>query len=226
MHKVCGQRIPCAKKALAEPLDLDLRFSLVQDSADGSHGTLTLHNTGHPALDGRPLAATIERRRVHVMEHADNLPATCTEQHDLEIVLDFDGYANSFLHFDEVRTPDCAAAPDDYCKGELHLEFGNLGTVCIATKDLQAVIDRERTSRAHCQEDRDCVAVFLEAACLSECPVAVRKEEVAAFTKAISAAGDAYCAERASCGRDDDCPGAVGAECRDGLCEALFSMTR
>jgi hypothetical protein len=135
----CGQLLACATKG-TPPLaqDLDLKFTIDADRMDPHPIRLTLHNTGVPELDGRPLAATASGMEVHVVEHDDNLPATCPKQHDLEVLIDFGGYQRSFVHYDELNTPDCTGASDVYCKGSLQLDLGYLASnSCTAAMDVR-----------------------------------------------------------------------------------------
>lgn len=218
----CGQRLPCSTKggadAPVEALDLTLRFAIAQDPDDPARATLTLSNTGHPALDGRPLDATVERRRVHVVEQIDNLPAVCLEQHELEVLIDLDGYAESLVHYFEVKTPDCDGAPGDICKGGLELSLGNLGTRgCTALSDFGAFVAREQALHSECVQDDDCALVSLSANCFGQCPEAVVSADYAdTMTALVEQAGEAYCADN-GCNQDSQCS-AVEPACEGGRC--------
>jgi hypothetical protein len=85
---------------------------------------VTWERTGEPRLDGRAFAASFERASFTVSEMHSNLPADCIDQWSLELGCDFEGFGLRRLDFQEVRTPDCAARPGDYCKGQLAAELG------------------------------------------------------------------------------------------------------
>jgi len=218
----CGQRTPCSTQggtdAHVEALDLELRFAVEQDPDDPARATLTLLNTGHPALDGRPLDATVERRLVHVVEQVDNLPAVCIEQHELEVVIDLDGYSESFVHYFEVQTPDCDGAPGDICKGGLQLDLGNLGAkACSLMVDFRDLVAREQALHARCAADDDCALVSLDGNCFGQCvPAVVSADHADTLAALVEQAGDAYCAD-STCSLDSDCS-AVEPACEAGRC--------
>ena len=216
----CGQLTPCSGKggdAPVEMLDLELQFTIAQDESDLGHVMLTLLNTGHPALDGRAWPAVVEdQRRVHVVDQGDNLPATCLEMHELEIVLDLEGYSGSFVHYFEVKTPDCAGNPGDICKGGLDLDLGNLGyRACRADNDLMALVRREQSKHGDCEVDADCALVAWNE-CIGECPNAIRADYVDTMQALLDLAGEAYC-ENGNCFLDSDCS-LYEATCREGRC--------
>jgi hypothetical protein len=124
---LCGQGSKCATSSEgAKSTDLPnvVKLHITQDAADLAHGTVTLSGTGEPLLDDRELTADFARRHFHAEEHVSNLPATCPETHDLTLDYDFEGFGQRHLSFFQTATPDCAAKPNDYCKGSLEADLG------------------------------------------------------------------------------------------------------
>lgn len=146
------------------------------------------------------------------------MPAVCLEQHELEVLVDLQGYSGSFVHYRESKTPDCEDAPSDYCKGGLELDLGNLGANACATRtDFLALVRREEARHAECAQDADCALVSISRSCLGECPEAVVSADYAdAMDALLEQAAEAYCAD-ADCSLDSDCSG-VEAACEDGRC--------
>lgn len=122
----CGQRTACAtSKEGAEAVPLGaLQLVIEQAAGDLSQGFVTIDGTGESVIDGRPFAATFERRKVKVAAEYSNLPAMCVEQWSLSFEYDFEGLEPRRLSFNQATTPDCEAQPGDYCKGGLSAEFG------------------------------------------------------------------------------------------------------
>lgn len=106
------------------PMSIDelIKLDVMQDSAQPSHATITLHGVGHALLDDRKLNADVVRRQlsVHV---SDNQPGNCIKQSQLDLSYDFEGLAERRLFLMQVDTPDCSQ-PNDYCKGYVELSLG------------------------------------------------------------------------------------------------------
>jgi hypothetical protein len=216
----CGQLLPCATKATApHALDFDLEFTVDVDPKDRQSIRLQLKNTGVPEIDGRPLAATLEGQRVRVVEHTDNLPSKCPEQHDLEVVIDPGGHEPSFVHYSASSTPDCAGAPDVYCKGSLQLDLGYLASnSCTAAADVHAAIATLRARPAGaCEKDSDCTLLVLAGVCTGECPAVVRADQADELGKLFHQAAAAYCQDANCSDAVPTCPGQVPA-CDHNLC--------
>ncbi|HEY5372580.1 MAG TPA: hypothetical protein VIK01_02800 [Polyangiaceae bacterium] len=124
----CGSATACSlpgEQQSPRPLPSTLSLSIQQDPADLSRGTVTLGGTGEPLLDAQPLAATFDRQSFAVHLAYSNLPAACSEQWQLDLTYDFEGFGPRKLHLVQTRTPDCKNAPAAYCKGDLSADLGD-----------------------------------------------------------------------------------------------------
>jgi hypothetical protein len=118
-----GQWSVCAESAAEQEvleLALEISVEVTQDNADLSTGTVTVQGTGHPLLDGQPIAATFVRQRFEALEAYDNLPSSCPQEHQIEIRHDFEKVeSEGFIDVFEFGTEDCVE-----CKGEMTLYMG------------------------------------------------------------------------------------------------------
>jgi hypothetical protein len=214
----CGQLQLCTDKGSpGQARDFELQFKI--DTVPGSGQiTLTLQNTGELDIDNRPLTATVQSQKVHVVEHVDNLPSKCLEQHDLEVMIDFGGHQKSFVHYEEVKTRDCTNAPDNYCKGSLQLELWYLSSSsCTAAMDLYQVVATILAQPQSCQDDGDCTLINLGASCAGGCPAAVRTDQADDISQLFRQAADAYCKDVECRDGPVSCP-AQHAVCQAGSC--------
>lgn len=120
-----GTRLACTEKAAAEPqmsVTVSLTLTVAQSVGDLAHGTVTVQGTGHPLIDGHPIAATFTRRRFAALSEVSNLPATCINQHTTRIDLDLESGTPGRLQFMETRSLDCPPS-QNYCKGQLDLQL-------------------------------------------------------------------------------------------------------
>jgi hypothetical protein len=120
-----GTRVACTEKAGAEPqmsVALALTLSVTQAAGDPAHGTVTLDGTGHPLIDGQPIPATFTRRRFTAARETSNLPATCIDQHTIQIRHDFESGLPGRLDFFEVKALGCPPS-QAYCKGTIGLDL-------------------------------------------------------------------------------------------------------
>lgn len=105
---------PGAQETIAEFVTL----TITQTPGDLSNGSVTFSGFGYPRLDGRALPATFKRRRFEAKFEKDE-PGACTDKLSVEAHFDFEGFGAQSVSLRDVQTPDCANAPDDYCKGDL-----------------------------------------------------------------------------------------------------------
>jgi hypothetical protein len=118
-----GKRAACATANQGlnlESLTLTLTLTVAQ-SADPSQGSVSITGTGHPLIDGRSVPAKFTRQRFAAQLDEINLPSRCPDQSKLSLSFDFEGISSRHLYLLELHTPDCVAAPDDYCKGFVDL---------------------------------------------------------------------------------------------------------
>lgn len=128
-YSVCatGNQSACATSKNAGPpvqLNTNLKLVIAQLPDDRSKGTVTVSGTGHPLIDGVPLEATFKRRRFDVTRSFSNLPATCMNEWQFSMQLDFEGGTPGHLQFFEFHTVDCSGTGGggDYCKGQIWLD--------------------------------------------------------------------------------------------------------
>lgn len=120
-----GTRIACTEKAAGEPqvsVTLALTLTVAQSVGDLAHGTVTLQGSGHPLVDGQPIAATFTRRRFAAVREVSKLLTTCIDQHSIQIDLDFESGMPGRFQFMETRSLNCPPS-QDYCKGQLNLQL-------------------------------------------------------------------------------------------------------
>jgi hypothetical protein len=123
-----GTRMACTDKGAGEPrvnVNVPLTMTVAQSTGDLSRGTVTLQGSGYPLIDGQPIAAMFSRRRFTATREVSNLPATCIDQHAIQLDLDFDSGLPGHLEFTETRSLNCPPS-QDYCKGQLNLDLAIL----------------------------------------------------------------------------------------------------
>jgi len=218
----CGQALACSvpgQRAEPRALDLDLQIEIAQDEGEPGAGTVTLWNTGEPAIDGRPLEATFRRGVASVDDSWDDFASNCPSSQRFEALIDFDGYAESYVRVLETGSPACSEDPAgaESCNGSLQLDLGWLGeSGCREASELQTTIATAAQLSGECAEDSDCALVEVDTSCLGACGVSVRADRVDAMRELIAAAADAHChwatcAVLASCAQ-------IEAACNDGAC--------
>jgi hypothetical protein len=220
--RACGQSLACSvpgQQAEPRALDLDLRIEIAQDERDPGAGTVTLLNTGEPTIDGRPLKASFTRGVATVDDSRDDLPSNCPSSQRVQALIDFDGYAESYVRVLETGAPACSQAPDSSasCEGSLQLDLGWLGERgCDAASELQATIATAAQLNSECAQDSDCALVEVDTSCLGACGVSVRVDRVDAMRELIAAAADAHC-HWATCAALASCA-QIEAACNEGAC--------
>jgi hypothetical protein len=121
-----GIRTECTAKKGDEPtmkVALDVQVVVFQMPGNLAQGTATVTGTGNPRIDGVPLPATFERRRLTATREVSNLPAMCPDQHNTSLELDLEAGTTGKLIFFESRTIGACPPSQDYCKGELRLDL-------------------------------------------------------------------------------------------------------
>jgi hypothetical protein len=218
----CGQALGCTvpgQRAEPRALDLDLQFEIAQDDAEPGTGTLTLSNTGDPAIDGRPLPATFTRGVARVDDVPADLPSNCQASQRFQVLIDFDGYAESYVRVDEAGAKACSHDPEgaESCNASIQLDLGWLGERgCREASELQTTIATAAQLNNECEQDSDCALVEVDTSCLGACGVSVRADRANAMRALITAAADAHChwatcAVLASCAQ-------IEAGCNEGAC--------
>lgn len=220
--RACGQTLACSvpgQRAEPRALDLDLRVEIAQGETDPGAGTVTLSNTGEPAIDGRPLQATFARGVATVDDIQDDLSSSCPASQRFQVSIDFDGYSESYVRVLETGSLGCVEdmGGDLPCKGSLQLDLGWLGERgCDAASELQATIATAAQLNSQCEQDSDCALVDVDTSCLGACGVSVRADRVDAMRELIDAAADAHC-HWATCSVLASCA-EIEAACEDGAC--------
>jgi hypothetical protein len=118
-----GQHLPCTVGTFVGDVDIRLEVDIeIEQSPDAPDtGTVIIEGTGDQLVDGRVLPASFTRRRFSVHEQESNLPASCPQEHQLDVSYDFEGFAPGVIALTEFGTPDCENAPLTFCRGSLQL---------------------------------------------------------------------------------------------------------
>jgi len=124
----CGRREPCAlaggQGGEAQPLTTTVTMVVAQTPNDRQIGTVVLTGSNVPELDSTPIPAKFTGRSFTANLEVSNLPAKCPSQRTVSLSYDFDRYGDSVVRVYLIETPDCAQAPENYCKGYLELLLG------------------------------------------------------------------------------------------------------
>jgi hypothetical protein len=124
----CGQDTPCTRvgaPAMTQPLSDRIGLSVSQNPDDLSQGTVTLHGTGELLLDDRAFAAKFTGRSFRV-ELNGPINMVCSQEYDLSLSYDFDGYGPRTFNWDFERSSKCTGNDGSVdCKGNVHGTFGD-----------------------------------------------------------------------------------------------------
>lgn len=107
----------------SDDTSITVSISITQDKDVLENGTVIVSGIGNPLIDNRPLTASFARRRFSAIEEEDNLPSKCPSEHHLSVSFDFEGFEDGQIRLQEIDTPDCDNAPNDYCKGAINLSI-------------------------------------------------------------------------------------------------------
>lgn len=121
----CGQHLTCENSSREQPLPVTLTMRVQQDPDNLAQGTVSFDGTGLDSFDRQLFDATFERRAFTVNAQRSQEPSTCVEDWSFSLQYDLDGATERRLMFNYVRTPDCANAPGDYCKGDIYADLGD-----------------------------------------------------------------------------------------------------
>ena len=124
----CGQATPCIQvgdplttRTLSDPIVL----TVLQDTAELSSGTVSLHGTGELLLDDRAFPAKFRGRSFEV-QLSGPINAVCGQEYDLSFSYAFDGDGPRTFDLYFERSPLCSGnSGSESCKGRVHSTFGD-----------------------------------------------------------------------------------------------------
>ncbi len=100
-----------------------LTLHVEQDDSDLERATVSISGANHARLDGATFVGEIHGSELSVSVNRRESGGACVDSFSLELRYDFK-LASGSLRLEEAHTPDCAAKPDEYCKGFLNADLG------------------------------------------------------------------------------------------------------